>query len=88
MRKLLTSIASMLITGSIIAGGLVTNTNQSASWVRLPARNASVGIDAAYFNPAGLMKLENGFHLSVSNQYTCVRRNSDSTRISNYQCSL
>jgi long-chain fatty acid transport protein len=68
MRKLLTSIASMLITGSIIAGGLVTNTNQSASWVRLPARNASVGIDAAYFNPAGLMKLENGFHLSVSNQ--------------------
>ena len=58
----------MLITGSMFAGGLVTNTNQSASWVRLPARNASVGIDAAYFNPAGLMKLENGFHISLSNQ--------------------
>jgi long-chain fatty acid transport protein len=68
MRKLLTFIASMFITGSLLAGGLVTNTNQSAAWVRLPARNASVGIDAAYFNPAGLMKLENGFHISLSNQ--------------------
>jgi long-subunit fatty acid transport protein len=68
MRKLLTFVAAMLITGSLIAGGLVTNTNQSAAWVRLPSRNASVGIDAVYYNPAGLMKLENGFHASVSNQ--------------------
>jgi long-chain fatty acid transport protein len=68
MRKLLTFVAATLITGSLLAGGLVTNTNQSASWVRLPARNASVNIDAVYYNPAGLMKLENGFHLSLSNQ--------------------
>lgn len=68
MRKLLTFVAGMLFTGSLLAGGLVTNTNQSASWVRLPARNASVGIDAVYYNPAGLMKLENGFHVSLSNQ--------------------
>ena len=57
-----------LVTGTLIAGGLVTNSNQSAAWVRLPARNASTDIDAVYFNPAGLMKLENGFHISVSNQ--------------------
>jgi long-subunit fatty acid transport protein len=68
MRKFLTFIAATLITGTLIAGGLVTNTNQSAAWVRLPARNASVGIDAVYYNPAGLMKLENGFHFSISNQ--------------------
>ena len=68
MRKLLTFVTGSLITGSLLAGGLVTNTNQSASWVRLPARNASVGIDAVYYNPAGLMKLENGLHFSVSNQ--------------------
>jgi long-subunit fatty acid transport protein len=68
MRKLLTFVASVLVTGSMFAGGLVTNTNQSAAWVRLPARNASTSIDAAYYNPAGLMKLENGIHLSVSNQ--------------------
>jgi long-subunit fatty acid transport protein len=68
MRKFLTFIVAIFITGTLIAGGLVTNTNQSAAWVRLPSRNASVGIDAVYFNPAGLMKLENGFHVSLSNQ--------------------
>jgi long-subunit fatty acid transport protein len=68
MRKLLTTVFAALIAGSLFGGGLVTNTNQSAAWVRLPARNASVGIDAVYFNPAGLTKLEDGFHLSVSNQ--------------------
>jgi long-subunit fatty acid transport protein len=68
MRKLLTTVFAALVAGSLFAGGLVTNTNQSAAWVRLPARNASVNADAAYFNPAGLMKLENGFHFSLSNQ--------------------
>lgn len=68
MRKFLTIFAGTLITGTLLAGGLVTNTNQSASWVRLPSRNASTEIDAVYYNPAGLMKLENGFHFSLSNQ--------------------
>jgi len=69
MRKILTLVSAICITGSLFAGGLVTNTNQSASWVRLPARDASTSIDAVYYNPAGLMKLENGFHISISNQY-------------------
>jgi long-subunit fatty acid transport protein len=68
MRKILTIISATLLTGSLFAGGLVTNTNQSASWVRMPSRNASTEIDAAYFNPAGLMKLDNGFHFSLNNQ--------------------
>jgi len=68
MRKFLTIISATFITGSLFAGGLVTNTNQSASWVRMPSRNASTEIDAAYFNPAGLMKLDNGFHISLNNQ--------------------
>jgi long-chain fatty acid transport protein len=68
MRKILTFFAGTLITGTLLAGGLVTNTNQSASWVRLPSRNASTEIDAVYYNPAGLMKMENGFHFSLSNQ--------------------
>lgn len=68
MRKLFAFVAAIFITGSMFAGGLVTNDNQSAAWVRLPSRNASVGIDAVYYNPAGLMNLNNGFHVSVSNQ--------------------
>ena len=79
MRKLFTFVTGTLITGSVLAGGLVTNTNQSAAWVRLPSRNASVGIDAVYYNPAGLMKLENGFHLSLSNQSVFQTREIDNT---------
>ncbi len=60
-------VAISLATG-LMAGGLVTNTNQSASFTRMLCRDATIGVDAAYFNPAGLTKLGNGLHLSVSNQ--------------------
>jgi long-subunit fatty acid transport protein len=68
MRKLLTFVASLFITGSLLAGGLVTNNNQSAMFTRLQNRNASTSIDAAYFNPAGLTKLGNGLFVSINNQ--------------------
>jgi long-subunit fatty acid transport protein len=67
-RTLLISLALLMFTAFSFAGGIVTNTNQSAAYVRMLARDASTGIDAVYFNPAGLMLLKNGFHLSVSNQ--------------------
>ena len=69
MRKFLTIVTGTLVTGTLFAGGLVTNTNQSATWVRMPSRNASVEIDAVYYNPAGLTKLNDGFHVSLSNQF-------------------
>jgi long-chain fatty acid transport protein len=68
MRKLLFFFASLFITGSLLAGGLVTNNNQSAMFTRLQNRNASTDIDAVYFNPAGLTKLGNGFFASINNQ--------------------
>jgi long-chain fatty acid transport protein len=68
MRKLLTFVVSLFITGSLLAGGLVTNNNHSAMFTRLQNRNASTSIDAAYFNPAGLTKLGNGFFASINNQ--------------------
>jgi len=68
MKKLLTIFAAILMTGSLMAGGLVTNTNQSALFTRFLSRNASTWIDAVYFNPAGLSTLEDGFYLSLSNQ--------------------
>ena len=68
MRKLLTIVAATLISGSVLAGGLVTNNNQSAMFTRTQNRNASTGIDAVFYNPAGLTKLGNGFFASVNNQ--------------------
>jgi len=54
--------------GILMAGGIVTNTNQSAAYMRTLNRNASTDVDAVYFNPAGLTALEDGLHLSLSNQ--------------------
>ncbi|MFH0759289.1 MAG: hypothetical protein V2B15_18515 [Bacteroidota bacterium] len=69
MKKLNLIIIAMVVTAtSVFAGGLVTNTNQSAAWARTLTREASLGVDAVYFNPAGLAQLKNGLHLSISNQ--------------------
>lgn len=53
---------------SSFAGGIITNTNQSAMYTRMQARDATLGIDATYFNPAGLVHLNNGLHFSINNQ--------------------
>jgi len=50
------------------AGGLVTNTNQSAEFMRVMNRNATIFTDAVYFNPAGTAFMEDGFHFYLSNQ--------------------
>jgi len=47
---------------------LVTNMNQSVLYFRLLSRNASTDIDAAFYNPAGLVMLKNGWHLQLNNQ--------------------
>ena len=68
MKKLLSIVAGMTISVSVLAGGLVTNNNQSIMYTRTQNRNASTGIDAVYFNPAGLTKLGNGLFVSLNNQ--------------------
>jgi len=68
MRKFLFLIVGTLVTGILVAGGLVTNTNQSVLFTRLQSRNASTRIDAVYYNPAGLGRLGSGFYASVNNQ--------------------
>jgi long-subunit fatty acid transport protein len=68
MRKILTSVTAVLITGSLFAGGLVTNNNHSALFTRLQNRNASTSVDAVYFNPAGVTRLGDGFFASINNQ--------------------
>jgi long-chain fatty acid transport protein len=69
MRKLIVLIVfAGFLTSAAWAGGIMTNTNQSASFIRMPARDASLGIDAVYYNPAGLTGLGDGFHLSLNNQ--------------------
>ncbi|MDA3871431.1 MAG: hypothetical protein PF551_03665 [Candidatus Marinimicrobia bacterium] len=68
MKKLSVVLVVVLISVVAFGAGLVDNGNQSASFIRTMNRNASTDIDAVYFNPAGLTKLEDGLYLSFSNQ--------------------
>lgn len=67
------------------SGGIVHNTNQSASWVRNFARDASTDIDAVFYNPAGLTKLGDGFFISLNSQTLFQNRQitSDYTHLNN-----
>ncbi len=69
MKKALFTLGFAAISAIVLAGGIVTNTNQSASFIRMPAQDATLGIEAVYYNPAGISFLRDGFHLSVNNQY-------------------
>ena len=50
------------------AGGLMTNTNYHIAFDRMMARGASMEIDAAYSNPAGLAWGYDGFQMSLDFQ--------------------
>lgn len=78
-KKLLLTVISVLCCTTLFAGGILTNTNQSAHFIRMVARDASVQIDAAYTNPAGLVKLKDGFHFSFTNQSAFQTRTITST---------
>ena len=79
MKKLLFVPFLSLIAGSVFAGGLLTNTNQSAHFLRNPALDATTEIDGVYTNPAGLTFLSDGFHLSLTNQSVYQTRTITST---------
>ncbi len=68
MKKLSLFTALFMLIQVAFAGGLLTNTNQSAQYIRMMSRNASTDIDAVYYNPAGLIKLEDGWHFAFYNQ--------------------
>ena len=79
MKKTLLVLALSAFALVTYAGGIVHNTNQSASFIRMPARDASMGLDGVYYNPAGLTWLNNGFHISLNNQYVVQNRNIKTT---------
>jgi len=51
------------------AGGILTNTNQNIAFLRNPTRDAAIGIDGVYTNPAGVAFMDDGWHLSLNYQY-------------------
>lgn len=80
MKKIVLSLALFMgLSGSAFAGGLLTNTNQSIWFLRNPARDGMIGIDGVYSNPAGVMFLNKGLHLSFNWQAAFQTRQIDTT---------
>lgn len=81
MRKIsLISIAMLIVSITTFAGGLLTNTNQHAAFLRMLSRGATTEIDGALSNPAGLAFLPNdGFYMALSVQSAFQTRNVDAS---------
>ena len=80
MRKLfLAALAAFAVSASSFAGGYLTNTNQSASFLRNPARLATFELDGAYTNPAGLAWIGEGWHFMFNWQNAAQTRKITST---------
>ena len=65
---LLAAVAATAFASNSLAGGLMTNTNYHIAFDRMMARGASMDIDAAYSNPAGLAWGHDGLQFSLDFQ--------------------
>jgi len=80
MKKILVSFIVFTMTSvNALAGGILTNTNQSVDFLRNPARDAAIGLDGVYSNPAGVVFMPEGFHLGINWQYAHQSRTITST---------
>lgn len=81
MTKLKFVILSLLlaVASSSYAGGILTNTNQSVAFLKNPARDAAIGLDGVYSNPAGVIFMPEGLHLAINWQYAHQTRTITST---------
>jgi len=78
MKKLITFLFAagfiFSATSSLLAGGIDNKTNYSADYIRTLNRNAATeSADAVVYNPAGVMKMEDGLYLKLDVQYTLIK---------------
>ncbi|MBQ2320992.1 MAG: transporter [Bacteroidales bacterium] len=78
-RTLSAAVAVALSATTAVAGGILTNTNQNVAFLRNPSRDAAIGIDGVYSNPAGVALLPEGIHLSFNLQSAWQTRTVTST---------
>ncbi len=70
MKILVIVLLIAVFAGSVIGGNIDYLTNRSVNYFRNFARNvATEGADLVSYNPAGLVFLEEGFHISFGNEF-------------------
>ena len=79
MKKIFTILLSLATVTTAMAGGPMTNTNQSAAFLRHIARGTTLDTDAVYNNPAGTVFMEDGWHLGINDQMAKQTRTITST---------
>lgn len=69
MKILYVLLLIAVFTGSVIGGNIDYLTNRSVNYIRNFARNvATEGADLVSYNPAGLVFMDEGFHISFGNE--------------------
>ncbi len=79
VKQILTATTFLALSNVALAGGFLTNTNQSASFLRMPAQEGVISVEGAYYNPAGVGFLSNGWHMAFNIQSAYQHRNATST---------
>ena len=78
-RKVISLVVFTMTSVSALAGGILTNTNQSVLFLKNPARDGAIGLDGVYSNSAGVAFMPEGLHLAFNWQYAHQTRTVTST---------
>lgn len=79
MKQVFLSISLVWAAVPVFAGGLLTNTNQNAAYLRNLAQEGTIAVTSIYANPAGGAFLSKGWHLSLNSQTAIQRRDIETT---------
>ncbi len=77
--KTISVVIASLMSVQSFAGGLLTNTNQNAAFVRNMAQDGTIDINSIYANPAGGAFLTDGWHLALNMQSAFQQRDITTT---------
>lgn len=66
IRKSILTLALGALCLTSFAGDYVTNTSMPVQFLRNPAQQAQISVYGAYYNPAGVAFMDNGFHIALS----------------------
>ena len=80
-KLLLALLGATICHTAVFAGGPMTNTNQSASFLRSLARGTSLDPDAVYNNPAGTVFMADGWHIGINDQMAKQTRTTSSSLV-------
>ncbi len=85
MKRLFLFLGAILFASAMVAGDLFAFTfSHSPSFVRTQSRAATISsVDSVYYNPVGLVKMENGIYLDLGDQMG-MKRYSHKFLLANY----